>query len=90
MKSKKKRTWELCMCDKPCTPIWFYTQSKPVHRGFHTLPVAWLIPHRILFSTFPRRIESTMMLAFIRLAATSSGLFKDLCTNNEFLTHIAL
>lgn len=42
------------------------------------LPVALLIPWSMLFSTFPRRIESTVMFDFSSLAVTATGSIKDL------------
>lgn len=42
------------------------------------LPVALLIPWSIVFSTFPRRIESTVMFDFSSLAVTATGSIKDL------------
>lgn len=42
------------------------------------IPVALLIPCSMLFSTSPRRIESTTIPDFSSLAVTASGSMQDL------------
>lgn len=84
-------TWSLVTSEKLLVR-WITHHSRKVtfRSGFHTVPVALLIPRRILPDsdlprfcrgwsvTFSRIIESTMMLDWIRLAVTTSGLFTEL------------
>lgn len=80
-----------------CLSCYCGLAKRVLHWGFHTVPVALLIPRSMQplresdgngrfwewHASSPRIIESTMMLDFIRLVVTISGLLADLCTKKH-------